>query len=436
MLAVGVALELREHPRAEEAGLEVRARIALDQWPCCRVKREPRVEFLGHAIDRHEHVAGHLALRGRRARSRRQRRHERRRSGDRERAHRLSQGIADAQVRFGVPELVVAVAGVRRILGVAHERRGGHEACARRRSVAADLGARRGRGLRTPQRVPLVGRLYPRARQLADHHGKPRRIKLAPQVAHEVHQVLLVLGHGALWVAAVVPALVPDHARELGAAFGKRRDLAEGPVERRVHVGHRARVVRPDRSPRGRRPEVGEQALAAPRDLHEQHGFVDRIAEHVTDPDLRPEVVLVEVRREPEAERPRLRRLPLRRVAHEDIVAHDPRSVARAYRRHQLRGRRVLGERDQRAAAVVVVRTLEVDDPLTLHVGLADQDEDLARAGEDGQHGVEGKGASGNQRPRLWLRARERVNGPLRPTDPPSECTAPARVPGHDLNRA
>ena len=57
-----LALILRVHPRAEEAGLEAMARVLLQQRPSRGVDRETGVIAVRHPLGRDEEVAGHLDL--------------------------------------------------------------------------------------------------------------------------------------------------------------------------------------------------------------------------------------------------------------------------------------------------------------------------------------------------------------------------------------
>ena len=117
----------------------------------------------------------------------------------------LAQGIADAEIRLGVAELMMAMSRVRRILRLSHERARGHED-----DVVLELGVVRHVRLRLAQGGPLLRGVDPRPREFTDDDRQLRDAELLADIPDQVREVLLVFRHGGLRVHAVVPALIPD----------------------------------------------------------------------------------------------------------------------------------------------------------------------------------------------------------------------------------
>ena len=77
-------------------------------------------------------------------------------------------------------------------------------------------------GLGLAELGPFRWRLDPWAGEFADDDGELGRLQITANIVDEVHQVLLILGHGSLGVHAIVPALIPDEASEFVIADGWR----------------------------------------------------------------------------------------------------------------------------------------------------------------------------------------------------------------------
>ena len=288
----------------------------------------------------------------------------------------------------------------------------------------AELLPRRDRRLRAAEGVPGSRCVDPGAGELADDDRQPRAVEIAAHVAHQARQVLLVGGHGAVGVDAVVPAVPPHEARQLAAR--RAGNELRHRRERLLHLGDHPRVIRPRGrdvaallvlgGPCRRRAEVGEQALAPPCRLHQQHRLAARrevIADDLPEGELGAEVMGAAVDGVTDPEGAGQQRLALADVADEDAVTGAPGAVGVP---QPVEPRRVRGMGEQRregSLAAVVVLAGKIRDRLPLHVRLAGEHEDashrarsgpvradLGRERDDGGEGhrqqANGKGHGGN----------------------------------------
>mmetsp|Transcript_3105 Transcript_3105/g.9650 ORF Transcript_3105/g.9650 Transcript_3105/m.9650 type:complete len:313 (-) Transcript_3105:145-1083(-) len=233
-----------------------------------------------------------------------------------------------------------------------------------------------------------------------DRDRKIRDAELVPHVTNEVHKVRLVI-RGAGLVAAVVPALVPREARDLGRVGGvveAGHDVGQLVLHHVVddlrHVAitpawwpHAA--LRRRRPGRGRAPVVLE-VRPAPGPLDQQHRLVARLSERQAHAVLGTDPRVLEAVADREVAALRLAALEDDKRVVEDreisVLVHQPVEVrglraAALARRH--RRRRADGQvAPRRVGARVLDGTVAVErarghrrDAVALHVGLASEDE-------------------------------------------------------------
>ena len=243
--------------------------------------------------------------------------------GVKELDHSLAERIADKEIRLRVSELMMAVAGIRRIFGFADEIVRLDE-----EHVASELGTCRCRRLGLAQRGPLARGLHPRAGQLTDDDRQVRRVQFLAHVLDEVHQVGFVFRHGRLRLAAVVPSLIPYEAAEFVAAAVIAGEIGLQIRQRLANFRDHLRVVRTYLAARARRAEILVQALAAPRGLDDQDLIVEVVADDPAELQLRAKVMLVAVDGEAHGQRTAQQRPVLAPVTHPHVVPHDPLPLA------------------------------------------------------------------------------------------------------------
>ena len=184
----------------------------------------------------------------------------------------------------------MAVARIGRILRLPHEGARGYED-----DVILELGVARHVRLRLAQSGPFLWRVDPRTSQFANNHGELRDAELFADIPDEVREVLLVFRHGGLRIHAVVPALIPDEASQFDLSsiiggeilFKVRQGLAD--------FGDHLHVIRADLTAGARRTKIAVEALTSPSGLDEQDLIAIGRADHVTELELRPEMVLTAI---------------------------------------------------------------------------------------------------------------------------------------------
>ena len=95
---------------------------------------------------------------------------------------------------------------------------------------------------------------------------------------------------------------------------------------------------------------------------------------------LRAEVVHVAIDREPDPERASQQRAAFALIADPHVVAHGPLAVGTLEMLEHRALDRIVDERGQRAAALIVILAGQIHHRLAFHVGLPGQDEHLHRA--------------------------------------------------------
>ena len=246
---------------------------------------------------------------------------------------------------------------------------------------------------------------------LGDHERQVRRIEVPSQIANEIREVLLV-GVVEGLIDPIVPALVPSDPDQLDlAAFELREDRGEV-RDRLLREVDELSVLRADLPTGTRGPELLADRLAAPGDLDEDDGFVERLADDRAEAKFRSDRVLVraESRAQPagSAEEPDL-----------DVVAFNPVALGVSQRRVLRLVRRRLHEPFERSLSTMAIG-VRLDLTGADHVRLPGEDEHLdgirgkhrsdpdrrehSRDREDGGRshgrGSVGRGQRGSIRPR------------------------------------
>ena len=279
----------------------------------------------------------------------------------------------------------MAVARIRRVFRLPHE-------SARRDEddVILKLRIARHIGLRLAQGGPFLRGVEPRAREFADDDRKLRGAELFADISDQVREVLFVFRYGGLRFHAVVPALIPDEAGQFDLRPVVSREILLQVRQGLADFGDHLHVIRTDLAAGARRTEIPVEALASPRGLDEQDLIAIGRADHVTELELRAEMMFAAIHRIADRQSAGQERLLLALIAHPDVLTHDPLTILVAKVGVAFGVARAGHHLDQGALPFVVITPGQVDDRLTFHVRLTREDEDLKlrrRLGRDAQQG-------------------------------------------------